>query len=134
MNYINVTLTRRKFNTLTECFSESTTACLVTMVQGNILSLTLIHFSVAAQTGLFASLSTSLMLYMTKLRSKWSIALLLGIFTAIVDFLVHPGSFGSVITEAVVTGIGAALLSLIFRFILDFFLRAKKIQADKLSH
>jgi len=116
----------KKLKSLTEYFSESTTACLVTMVQGNILSLTLVHFSVAAQTGLFASLSTFLMLYMTKLRSKWFIALLLGTFTAIVDFLVHPGMFGTVITEAVVTGIGAAVLSLIFGFILDLFLRAKK--------
>ena len=121
----------KKLKSLMEYFSESTTACLVTMVQGNILSLTLFHFSVAAQTGLFAGLSTFLMIYVTKLKSKWSIALLLGMFTAIVDFFVHPGSFGTVITEAVVTGIGAAVLSFIFGFILDFCLRAKKIQAVK---
>ena len=34
-----------------------------------------------------------------------------GLVTAVVDYLVHPGMFGSVFTEAIVTGVGAALLS-----------------------
>lgn len=108
-----------------EYFSESTTSCLVMMVQGNILSLSLFHLSVAAQTGLFASLTAFLMIYITKLHSRWYIALLLGVITAIVDFIVHPGMFGTIATEAIATGVGAAVLSLIFGFAVEFFLRPK---------
>ncbi|MCG8467747.1 MAG: hypothetical protein MJB57_05990, partial [Gemmatimonadetes bacterium] len=41
------------------------------------------------------------------------IALVLGVVTAGVDYLIHPGSFGSVATEAIVTGAGAGALSLV---------------------
>jgi len=39
------------------------------------------------------------------------ISTVLGVATAVVDFFVHPGMFGSVVTEALVTGAGAAILS-----------------------
>jgi len=39
------------------------------------------------------------------------IATILGSITTVVDYLVHPGMFGSIFTEAIVTGVGAALLS-----------------------
>jgi len=46
-----------------ESISESTTACLLTMVQGNVLLLGLGHLSVALQTGfLFGILASSALL------------------------------------------------------------------------
>ena len=36
---------------------------------------------------------------------------LLGLVTAIVDYFVHPGMFGPVFLEAIITGIGGAVLS-----------------------
>jgi hypothetical protein len=115
----------KKLKSLVEYFSESTASCLVMMVQGNIFSLSLFHLSIAAQTGLFAGITTFLMIYVTKLHSRWYIALLLGIITAVVDFAVHPGMFGNIVTEAIMTGVGAGVLSLILGFTVDFFLQSK---------
>jgi uncharacterized membrane protein (UPF0136 family) len=41
----------------------------------------------------------------------WVVSAVLGVATAVVDYLVHPGQFGPIAMEAVVTGVGAALLS-----------------------
>ena len=39
------------------------------------------------------------------------IALLLSVATAIVDYLIHPSQFGPFFMEALVTGMGAGVLS-----------------------
>ncbi|MFT7286865.1 MAG: hypothetical protein ACI87W_000974 [Halieaceae bacterium] len=96
---------------LVEYVSEATAACLITMVQGNLLALTAGHLLVASQTGIVAGSIAALGLFIAKTRNRWLIASALGLTTAVVDFYVHPGMFGSVLTEAVVTGIGAAILS-----------------------
>ena len=49
---------------------------------------------------------------LAKPDKRGQIALILGLVTALGDYLIHPGMFGSVFTEAIVTGVGAALLSL----------------------
>ncbi len=94
-----------------EYFAESTTACLVTMVQGNVLALGLGHLLIASQTGIAAGAIAYVALLFAKTDKRWLVATILGIATGIVDFFVHPGMFGTVATEAVVTGIGAAILS-----------------------
>ena len=94
-----------------EYLTESTTACLVTMVQGNLLALTASHLLIASETGIFAGVLTAITLGVTKTDRRWIISVVLGITTAIVDYLVHPGMFGAVAVEAIVTGLGAALLS-----------------------
>ena len=50
----------------------------------------------------------------------------LGVVTAAVDFFVHPGMFGSVVTEALVTGAGAAILSYLVGVAIRY-VRAKKV-------
>jgi hypothetical protein len=52
---------------------------------------------------------------------------LLEVATGIVDFFVHPGMFGTVATEAVVTGLGAAILSYLVGTAIQCF-RAKSTQ------
>ncbi len=94
-----------------EYFAESTTACLVTMVQGNILALGLSHLLIASQTGLVASAIAYAAILFAKTGKQWIVSIVLGLATGIVDFFVHPGMFGTVATEAVVTGLGAAILS-----------------------
>ena len=96
---------------LVEYFTESTTACLVTMVQGNFLALTLGHLLIASQTGVIAGAVASVAILLSRGNKRWIISLLLGIATAVVDFFVHPGMFGPVAMEAIVTGIAAAALS-----------------------
>ncbi len=106
-------MARNKFTPFAENISESAAACLFTMVQGNLLSITLGHWIIAAETGLVAGTLTAAAILISKSDRRWLIALLLGTVTAIVDFIIHPGNFGSVVTEAIVTGIGAGALSYI---------------------
>ncbi len=102
-----------------ENISEATIACLITMVQGNILALGLSHWLIASQTGIVAGTLTALAIIYTRIRKRWVIAVALGVATATVDFFVHPGMFGPIAAEAIVTGIGAALLSLLAGWVLE---------------
>lgn len=96
---------------LVEYIAESTTACLVTMVQGNLLALTLSHLLIASQTGIVAGTIASVALFLGRNSKRWVVSLALGTATAVVDYFVHPGMFGPVALEAIVTGIAAAALS-----------------------
>jgi len=101
----------RKITPLIEYVAESATACLVTMVQGNLLAITLSHLLIASQTGVIAAALASIALRVARTRRRWIISIVLGVATGVVDFYVHPGMFGSVAMEASLTGVGAALLS-----------------------
>lgn len=94
-----------------ENIAEATTACLITMVQGNVLALGLSHWLIASQTGIAAGSITAAAVLLSRTDKRWIISLLLGAVTATVDYFVHPGMFGTVVTEAIVTGAGAAILS-----------------------
>ena len=102
---------RKRSRSLGEGVSESTTACLLAMVQGNILALTIGHLVIAAQTGFVAGILAFGVTVMARINNPWIIALLLGISTTITDYLIHPGSFGGVATEAIVTGLAAGMMS-----------------------
>lgn len=101
----------KKLLPFVENIAESTTACLITMVQGNVLALGLGHWLIASQTGIAAGTITAAATLLVKTGKRWLISLLLGLITAVVDYFVHPGMLGSGVTEAIVTGIGAAVLS-----------------------
>ena len=107
-----------------EYFAESTTACLVTMVQGNILALGLSHLLIASQTGIIAGTIAYVAILFAKTGKQWLVSIILGAATGIVDFFVHPGMFGTAATEAVVTGLGAAILSYLIGIAIQLF-RAK---------
>lgn len=114
---------------LVEYISESTTACLVTMVQGNLLGLTFSHLLIASQTGVVAGAVASVAIFLSRSNKRWVVSLVLGTGTAVVDFYVHPGMFGSVATEAIVTGIAAAVLSYLVGTTIQF-ARARFVTAD----
>lgn len=95
-----------------ENVTEAGCACLVTMVQGNFLALGIAHWVIASQTGLIAGAIAGTTILAARLRRQWVISLTLGVITAAVDFYVHPGTLGTMaIAEALITGLGAALLS-----------------------
>ena len=94
-----------------EYFAESTTACLLTMVQGSFVAIGLSHLLTASQTGVAAGAITYVAILFAKTSKRWLISAILGLATGVVDFFVHPCMFGTAATEAVVTGIGAAALS-----------------------
>ena len=108
-----------------EYFAEAATACLVTMVQGNMLVVTAAHLLIASQTGLIAGAIAALGLYFARASTRLVISITLGVATAVVDYLVHPGMFGTAVTEAVVTGVGAAVLSYLIGTAIQYF-RSRK--------
>jgi len=69
------------------------------------------HWLVASKTGVIAGGIASIVLILSRTNRRWVVSALLGIVTALVDYMVHPGHFGPVAMEAAVTGLGAALLS-----------------------
>jgi len=102
---------KRKVAPFVENIAESTTACLVTMVQGNLVALSLTHWVIASRTGLIAGVIASVAVWLARAQARWVVSVVLGLVTAVVDYLVHPGQFGPIAMEAAVTGLGAALLS-----------------------
>ena len=99
------------------------------MVQGNLLALGLSHWIIASQTGVAAGSITAVAILLSRTDRRWLISLLLGLVTAVVDYFVHPGMFGTVITEAIVTGIGAAVLSYLVGTIIQK-VRRERVLAD----
>jgi hypothetical protein len=112
-----------------EYFAEAATACLVTMLQGNMLAVTAAHLLIASQTGLIAGAIAAFGLYFARTSTRWMISVSLGVVTGAVDYFVHPGMFGSVVTEALVTGVGAAILSYLIGTAMHLF-RARKMTTD----
>ena len=103
---------KKKLAPLAENIAESGVACLVTMVQGNVLLLGLSHWITASQTGLLAGSAATAAILLAKSNNRLVIAGILGAITAIVDYFVHPGMIGDArTTEAIITGLGAAVLS-----------------------
>ncbi len=101
----------KKIAPLFENMGEATAACLITMVQGNLLILGLSHWLIASQTGVLAGLLATAVVVVVKTANRLVIAIVLGIVTGVVDYFVHDGMFGPEAAEAIVTGLGAAFLS-----------------------
>ena len=53
------------------------------------------------------------LILLARTKRRWVVAAVLGTVTGVVDYFVHPGNFGPVFVEAIVTGLGAALLSFV---------------------
>ena len=102
---------KNKVTPFVENVAESTAACLVTMVQGNLLLLGLSHWIIASQTGIVAGTAAATAIVLAKTDNRWIIAGILGLTTGVVDYFVHPGMIGPIFVEAIVTGVGAAGLS-----------------------
>jgi hypothetical protein len=106
-------LVKEKLAPYAENACESGIACLLTMVQGNVLALGLSHWIVASQTGLLAGAIAATIALAAKLRRPWAIGLVLGATTTLADLLVHGRPFDAVwLREAAITGSSAFVLSL----------------------
>ena len=103
---------KKKLAPLAENIAESGVACLLTMVQGNVLLLGVGHWMTASQTGLVSGTAATAAILLAKSDNRLIIAGILGAVTGVVDYFVHPGMIGEArATEAVITGLGAAALS-----------------------
>jgi len=106
---------KEKIEVFVRRMSEATPSCLMMMVQGNALALTLTHWQKAIQTGAITGGLAVLIAFSGRKElqdNKFVIAGLTGFLTAIADFMTHPTHFGGESTEAIATGIGAGLLCL----------------------
>ena len=103
----------RRAGPMLENVTESAAACMLTMVQGNVLAFGLGHWIVASQTGILAGTVATVALWLSGGRGRWAVAGVLGLTTASVGYAVHPSGFGPAIAEPLVTGIAAAGLSLL---------------------
>ena len=95
---------------------QSTSSCLIVMTKGNLHTLTLDHWKTALFTGAISGILTLLLSVgrLLKLqKNPWFFALVAFIGTALADFIAHPSHFGDAWGEPLVTGLGAAFLSII---------------------
>jgi hypothetical protein len=93
---------------------EAGSVCLLLMVQGDLLALTLSHFELATKTGLlsiFPALAISFTPYSRHFVNRWTSSAFLGICTFIADAVVHQSHFPGEYTEAALTAAGAFVFS-----------------------
>ena len=100
-------------------FCEATPACLLVMVQGNIWLATMGHLQKAAETGFITGIGVLILSLFTHrwFSNKYVVAGITGGMCFIADLLIHPTHFGSYTTEAIVTGIFTAIISLMANFV-----------------
>ena len=94
-----------------ENVTESGTACLLAMVQGNVFALTAAHWVIASRTGVLSGTIATAALAATRHRNPKAVALVLGAATVVADYLSHPSHFGGRVAEALVTGVVAGALA-----------------------
>ena len=104
----------QKIKTFLTPFCEATPACLLVMVQGNIWLATIGHLQKALETGLITGLGILIISLFTHrwLSNKYAVAGITGGMCFVADLLAHPSHFGGVTSEAIVTGVFTALISL----------------------
>jgi len=92
-------------------FREAWLACILCMVQGDLTVVSIGHALTAAKTGAIAGVAFVVCSFWTKVKDNlWVTTWLVGVLTALADYLVHPTHFGGDWTEAVVTGVAASSL------------------------
>lgn len=99
--------------------AEVGTACLALMVQGNVADLTLGHFAVASKTAvlaLFPALGVTFSRYAGVMTNRWTSAVFLGACGFAADVLVHESHYPGAYTEASLTAVGGAILSLLVSY------------------
>jgi len=121
---------KKKVGPLFENIGESTAACLITVVQGNLLILGVGHWIIASQTGIAAGVLATVALLLAKTQNRLAISAILGVITAVVDYFVHEGMFGPEAAEAIVTGLGAAVLSYIVGSLIALYRKRRNLASQ----
>ena len=100
--------------------AKVTPACLMLMVQGNVLALGLMHWQTALKTAGIVGILLVGLSFSAKTKAisdnKYSMAGMVALVTTLVDFNMHPSNFAGETTEAPMTGVAAGLLWLLVSF------------------
>ena len=109
----------QKFKLFITPFCEATPACLLVMVQGNIWLATMGHLQKALETGLLTGLGVLIFSLFSHrwFNNKYIVAAITGAMVFVADLIVRPSHFGGFATEAIVTGIFTAIISLALNII-----------------
>lgn len=109
----------QKFKLFITPFCEATPACLLVKVQGNIWLATMGHLQKALETGLLTGLGVLILSLFSHrwFNNKYIVAAITGAMVFVADLIVHPSHFGGFATEAIVTGIFTAIISLALNII-----------------
>jgi len=109
----------QKFKLFITPFCEATPACLLVMVQGNIWLATMGHLQKALETGLLTGLGVLILSLFSHrwFNNKYIVAAITGAMVFVANLIVHPSHFGGFATEAIVTGIFTAIISLALNII-----------------
>jgi ABC-type thiamin/hydroxymethylpyrimidine transport system permease subunit len=121
---------KRRVRLFIQRFWQPTSACMTCMPGswGNVLSLA--HWTIALQTGLFTGILAVLLTFTPAARlyaHRYGNALIVGILTAAGDAFSHPSHYGLPFPEAVVTGLTSGLLTLAATYLLED--RARRFRA-----
>ena len=94
--------------------------CLLLMVQGDVLDLTLSHFATAAQTGATAMVLPLGLTFTRFVRafvsSRWTSSLIVGVCGFAADIFAHPSHYPGAYTEAALTGLGTTAASVLISY------------------
>jgi hypothetical protein len=94
---------------------EAGAVCVVLMVQGHLVDITLAHLAIGAKTGLLAVspvLGITFSRYARYFVNRWISSAFLGACTFFADAAIHPSHYSGAYTEAMLTGVGALAFSL----------------------
>jgi hypothetical protein len=98
---------------------EAGAACLILMVQGQLAQATASHFLIASETGIltvFPLLGITWTRYARHYTNRWISALLVGLCAFIADAVIHRSHYPGEYTEAALTALGAAALSVVVSY------------------
>jgi hypothetical protein len=98
---------------------EAGAVCMILMVQGNLMGLTLGHLLIASKTGTLAMspvLAVTVTRYGRLLANRWISSSVLAICAFIADAIIHESHYPGEYTEAVLTGIGAFVFSVFISY------------------
>jgi len=98
---------------------EAAAVCVVLMVQGSLVDVSLAHLAIASKTGLlavFPVLGVTFSPYARHLLNRWTSSAILGICTFGADAAIHASHYPGAYTEAVLTGLGAFIFSLVVSY------------------
>jgi len=116
----NMSMIKDKVSLFGSALAKVTPACLMLMVQGNVLALALPHWQTALKTSGIVGIILVALSFSAKTKSisdnKYSMAGMVALATTLVDFNMHPSHYSGETTEALMTGIAAGLLWLLVSF------------------
>jgi integral membrane sensor domain MASE1 len=98
---------------------EAGGVCLLLMVQGHLGAITMTHLAVASKTGVLAIIPVLFLSFTSHARhflNRWTTAAFLGICTFLADAIVHESHYPGEYTEALLTGLGAAIFSIVVSY------------------